>query len=64
MSKLFDNFDKFRDKFGVPIIKVSEETGIRRDRLYRFSAGNGDLRNDDAIKLNNYLKQFETEEIS
>ena len=62
MSKLFKKLDQFRDKYGIPIIKVSEETGIRRDRLYRFTAGNGDLRNDDAIKLHEYLKQFEAGE--
>ena len=62
MSKLYKKLDQFRDKYGIPIIKVSEETGIRRDRLYRFTAGNGDLRNDDAIKLHEYLKQFETGE--
>ena len=61
MSKLYKKFDRFREEFGVPIIKVSEETGIQKDRLYRFSAGNGDLRNDDAINLNEYLKRFEVE---
>lgn len=58
MSNLYKKFDNFRNKYGVPIIKVSEETGIRKDRLYRFSAGNGDLRNDDAVTLNEYLNQF------
>ena len=62
MSKLYKKLDQFRDKYGIPIIKVSEETGIRRDRLYRFTAGNGDLRNDDAIKLHEYLNRFETGE--
>lgn len=57
MSNLLVEFTHFRDKTGIPITKISEHTGIDVQKLYRFSSDNGDLRNDDAVKLYKYLQQ-------
>ena len=55
-SNLYTRFHKFRDSVGVPVSKIAELTGIEPHKLYRFSSGQGDLRNDDAVALHIYLK--------
>lgn len=59
MSNLRKEFQSFREYTGIPIVKISEHTKIDVQKLYRFSSGDGDLRNDDAVNLHNYLSQSE-----
>lgn len=57
MSKLLNRLQAYRERTRVPVIKIAEDTKIDSQRLYRFSSGNGSLRDDDAIKLHGYLNE-------
>lgn len=59
MSDLLKRFEKYRDQFGVPIIKTAELCDIESQRLYRFSNGKGNLINDEVIRLHNHLLTYE-----
>lgn len=57
MSELLRRFHELRDRLPIPIVKIAEQTGIEVNKLYRFNSGDGDLRNDDAINLNDWIKE-------
>ena len=56
-SNLYSRLQRFRDEIGVPVLKIAEFTGIEEHKLYRFTSGTGDLRNDDAVSLHKYLEK-------
>ena len=50
------------DNVGMRINKVAENSGIEKQKLYNLRSGvQQTLTESDAIKLHEYLKQFETE---
>jgi len=51
------------DNVGMRVNKVAENSGIDKQKLYNLRSGvQQTLTESDAIKLHEYLKQFETEE--
>lgn len=59
MSELLKRFHNYKESFGVPINKTADMCNIDRQRLYRFSNDNGNLINDEVIRLHNHLLTYE-----